>query len=690
MRGAFRYLTSAEYCTMRLLSLRRLAITVWLAWLGLLGLMAAMLAGRAWHPHFLPATTVLGVLIVAGLALVCGASWRIRRGPRRLHAFSCLLLGTAPLLFLAGHGLYGLRISYGREIPQNLPLKLLIPLGESLMDLEARFRYPIRTAGEKVVMISTPVADAGAQVAAMDRHVRALEARLGRTTPGTIHWVRGPLLGVQGGHAVFGLCLGTLPASGPVDAEALSALDRHEVAHCVLNSHSSPSMNPPALLTEGWAEANSGHDPYDLARRAWESQTRGDDYTLGQLTGPDWYNRHEWPVYRQGAMLVNILLERFGPDRFLELYTTCRPATFDADCRRILGVSVDELDALYRTDIARLMGGAPTLAGLLRHLKADPKVGHAAWQSFLDEYLPEVERLLAPYANVRLTSAYRFSTTDPSGKTTESETHSELRRSGPYRSLHFRSKDREEVELAHPRQSLEAQRKASSDTWEIREFPTMSPERSYRRILAAIDRREMFTKMAAALLWFVEDLQDRVDISAIVVARLERFTEGGRRFVRIRFEDRSPAGGVPFRSFTVVLSADDHFAVRSDEVERSGGGKLLGEFAYDLRDGVPVVRSLRNVSTEADGTRTTSLVAIVDRRFEPTPEDQFSPERLLAGAPVRTVIEPDPFASDPVTFASWYWVLLVAGALCLVAGVAAGLGVRSGDRWEDRMPAPGS
>src|SRR5207248_7128628 len=140
-----------------------------------------------------------------------GASWRIVRGPRRAYALSCLLLGGAPLLFLAGHFLYGLNVAAGREIPLNLPLKLLMPLGESLMDLEARFRYPQRTAGAKVVMIATPVADARAQVAAMDRHVGALEARLGRTTAGTVHWVRGTLLGVQGGHAVLGLCLGSRP-----------------------------------------------------------------------------------------------------------------------------------------------------------------------------------------------------------------------------------------------------------------------------------------------------------------------------------------------------------------------------------------------------------------------------------------------------------------------------------------------
>ena len=45
------------------------------------------------------------------------------------------------------------------------------------------------------------------------------------------------------------------------DAEGLSAADRDEVAHCVLMSHCSARFQPPALLTEGWAQANQGDDP---------------------------------------------------------------------------------------------------------------------------------------------------------------------------------------------------------------------------------------------------------------------------------------------------------------------------------------------------------------------------------------------------------------------------------------------
>ena len=146
----------------RLLSLPVLAIATRASCLALLGLLGIMLAVRARHPHFLPVTCVLAMALVAGLGLIVGALWRIVRGPGRREALSWLLLGSAPLWFLGGSVFYGLAIGNSRQIPINLAIMLMAPLGESMMDLEARFRYPRRTVGEKVVMISTamPVEEA--------------------------------------------------------------------------------------------------------------------------------------------------------------------------------------------------------------------------------------------------------------------------------------------------------------------------------------------------------------------------------------------------------------------------------------------------------------------------------------------------------------------------------------------------
>ncbi len=250
----------------RFLSLPGLAVAVWIACLALVGLLGGMLVVRSWHPHFLPVTAMLALVLIAGLALIIASSWRIVRGPDRRRALACRLIGTAPLWFLAGSFLYGLALGSGRKVPLTHAVKMLAPLAESVMDLEARFRYQQRTAGEKVVMISEPMpeAEARAQVAAMDRHIRALEARLGRPTAGTVHWARGPLLGIEN-RAIFGLCMGSRPGEARADAEGLAEVDRHEVAHCVLTSHCKAWFDPPSVLTEGWAEANQGSDPIDQA-----------------------------------------------------------------------------------------------------------------------------------------------------------------------------------------------------------------------------------------------------------------------------------------------------------------------------------------------------------------------------------------------------------------------------------------
>ena len=256
-------------------------------------------------------------------------------------------------------------------------------------------------------MISTPMpeTEARALVAAMDRHVRALEARLGRTTRGTIHWVRGPLLGHRASR--HDRPLPGEPAGpgggrcrGPVrDRPPRGRALRARPARC------SARFDPPALLTEGWAEANQGTDPVDQARSARDNLSLGTGFSLRQLTGPEWYDRHDWPVYLHGAPLVNFLLRRFGPERFLQLYTTCSQSTFESDCRRILGLDLDGLDAAYRADVERMADSAGSIEQRrLERLRLAPGVDAAEWKAFLADYFAAAARMLAPYHHIRLTT----------------------------------------------------------------------------------------------------------------------------------------------------------------------------------------------------------------------------------------------------------------------------------------------
>jgi len=653
----------------RLFWLPRLVIAVWLSWLALLGLLAGMLiGGAAWHPHFLPVTAVLGALIAAGTVLVGRAAWQIARGPRRHEAVSCLLLGVAPLAFLAGHVFYAVSIGDGRYIPLDVPLKLLIPLAESVMDLEARIRYPQWTLGDKVVMLSTPVANARAQVAAMDRHVRQLEARLGRPTRGSIHWARGPLLGLQG-RADFGHCMGSGPDTDPV-ADGLAPVDRHEVAHCVLLSHCPPEFDPPAILTEGWAEANSGRDRVELAKAAWVRHLAGDDLSLRDFVGPDWYYRSELPAYFQGAPLVNYILDRYGPDRFVLLYTTCGRSTFADDCRRILGVSLDELDAAYQAEVEQLATRDETLERLER-LELGASVTAADWKAFLAEAVSTAARFRSALDHIRLTAAITEVLPDGERRVETESQRLYVMRSGPIRSLRFRWPDSETAYLAHPQQSFQARRIEPNGPWQIEDNPKLDPERAYRSALATIDRLEESTLQPPALGSLSQDLENNGS-QHLVVTRLERFTLWTRPFVHLRIEDHSPADRIaPWRAVSYVLAADDLLAVRSCEYEDTGskGYRLRTEVAYDRHDGIPVLRSIDLCLTSPEGSKRQSKVAVVERQFGPVPDEEFAPERLLDGPRAHKVVEHVPLPENARSFADWYWVLLIVGAVCLVGGI---------------------
>ena len=666
----------------RILSLQGLVVAVWVACLALMVLLGGILVGRFWHPHFLPVTLALAVVALAAVGFVAGTSWRIIRGPGRRRALSWLLTGAAPLWFLAGFFLYGAAISSSRHLPLTFAVKLLMPLAESLMDLDARFRYSQRTYGARVVMISppSPDAEARAQVAAMDRHIRALEARLGRTTSGTIHWARGPLLGLWG-RAILGLCMGTTQGEAPADADGLCTMDRHEVAHCVLSSLCSEWSDPPALLIEGWARANQGIDPVMLAYTVRESLDDGSAPSLRQLAGPDWYNRHEEPAYSPGAVLVNFLLRRFGTEKFLELYNTCRQATFEADCRRILGLDLDGLDAAYRAEIDRLVSDAGPIERVrLERLRLGPGVDMAGWKAFLADYFAAAERLLAPYHHARLSTAFEESATDGEGQTDRIESQISSLRSGELARLVRRGFGGELALLAHPRRSIVARRAAPGEPWELAGGSGRTPDQFHRNVLRRMDDHDLAGRPAAGLVDLAQSLPSFRQIDAFVVAALERFTDGDGPRVRIRIENGSPGPGrLDWRAITYVLAADDLYAVQSQRTEGEGpdGRTYQATYTYDRHHGIPVLRSVRAAFESPSGSRGTSELKVLERQFGPIAEEEFDPDRFLDGPQVKEA-PPAAAVDEPSRLQRWYWLPLPIGALGLLAGAAIAIGLRRG------------
>src|SRR3989442_10860245 len=116
------------------------------------------------------------------------------------------------------------------------------------MEADARFFCPHRVETRRLVMFHAGVATPDADAAAMERHVAAIEAEMGRPLRAKIYWVRGTSFG-QGGMAAFGLCLGSdrsAAGGGPDDP----ALVPHppELAPAGMNQHERPGADGPRFL----------------------------------------------------------------------------------------------------------------------------------------------------------------------------------------------------------------------------------------------------------------------------------------------------------------------------------------------------------------------------------------------------------------------------------------------------------
>jgi hypothetical protein len=431
------------------------------------------------------------------------------------------------------------------------------------------------------------------------------------------------------------------------------------------------------MLTEGWARANQGVDAATLAYRVRADLEDGKGLTLRQLTGPDWYDRHEEPAYFQGATLVNFLLRRFGPEAFLKLYTSCRPSTFDSDCRRILGLDLDGLDAAYRTEIDRLISQAPPVERLrLERLRLGPGVEVADWKAFLTDYFEAAGQMLAPFRHARLTAVCTRSAINSENQREVSTDEVRVVRSGEFASFRRRSSGDELALLSHPRRSIAADRSAPDEPWVLEDGSKLTPPQLRHRILDRIDELDEAGRRSAVLIALADDLPGFRELDAFVVTTLEHLTESGRPRVRVRVENRSPTSNLlRWRADTFVLAVDDLYAAQSERVEGVGPGNKTYQtnFSYDRREGTPVLRSMQTLEDLPDGSHWRSEVKVVERQFGPISEEDFDPERFLDG-PQKKETQCDLDADEPSLLQRWYWLTFVLGALGLFGGTALSLG----------------
>ncbi|MCA9261321.1 MAG: hypothetical protein KDA61_19030 [Planctomycetales bacterium] len=312
---------------------------VWAAWATWGAVAAAVIVAYAlWRtgnmrPHGAWAVITGAGLGGAVLLLTLALLWGLLRGPRRTAAFAWGLLGMTPLVWI---GVYfaelAIRGQTREPLDFNAPLRLAATWIASAMDAEARWRFPRWTPGRYAVLMDDGATlDAERLVAEMDEHFEAMAALLGQPIPdATFPWVRGWLAG-QSRRAIgaWALC-----ADDSHPAE-LTYLDRHEAAHTLITLMCGPDQYPPCLLIEGWAESQSV-DRGDMLRQLQRFVESKNVYSLKELID-DWYVTDDGPVYWEGGPFVLYLLERFGGEKFFELYSSVRRASFYADCQRILG-----------------------------------------------------------------------------------------------------------------------------------------------------------------------------------------------------------------------------------------------------------------------------------------------------------------------------------------------------------------
>jgi len=369
-----------------------LALWIWLAVLFLLSVSFLFWRIGYIRPHAVWA--VLSLVFIAAPLVGLGAtvSWRLAKGPHRLQAIGWLLIGLTPLVWLGSYFAdLSIRAETREAIAISTPLRVVMTWVSSVMDVEARWRYSRWVRGRHVILLDRgETQEAERLVAEMDAHIQSMAEQLGQPIPDCeFPWVKGPLLG-QNGRAILSWAL-----CGQDESQSeLTYLDRHEIAHTFITAISGVHQYPPFVLIEGWAESQS-KDRETMIRVLHDRRQEGQSYSLQELVDSSWYSTGKGPVYWEGGPLVIYLMEHYGPEKFFELYSGVRRATFHVDCQSILDESWQTIESKFwpwlaaeAESRARAKEEESLALGIITESKihlAD-SVNSGDWQEFVEGY----------------------------------------------------------------------------------------------------------------------------------------------------------------------------------------------------------------------------------------------------------------------------------------------------------------
>ena len=360
-------------------------IVIWLAWIAIVAWSYWIVVRQELHPRALPLLVLLTVVFGGAMILFIRFGIALIRMRERCAALGTFCCGTLPVWLLVLHGGYVYLTSVQRWIEISPVTLMLLPTASVFGEIEANLRYTDHTEGERVVMHHNGLRDAQQSVAAADEFLAHLESLLKTPQRAKVNWIRGSILG-RDGFSFGAFSMGSSNAD-----EILSILDRHELAHFAINQHLALNSRPSMLLVEGWAEVSSvdKNDAEQLEQYAWIER----EYTpsISELAGPAWASIDAGPVYTQGGPFVDQLLKDFGGEKFFELYFHSKPATFDADCQRILGVSLASLQQRFEERVGRWSDGM-RLRQLLATMTVADGVDRDEWIRFIDVYAGAIDK----------------------------------------------------------------------------------------------------------------------------------------------------------------------------------------------------------------------------------------------------------------------------------------------------------
>lgn len=329
-------------------------LTLWGSFLAMHGYYFLSDLSGALHPSWVPLACFLAVQVLSLLVLLCGGLWRMLRGPRRLKAFALVLWGLLP-----GFIWYS-QVSITYEILQLTRTQHVDfhwycltagPIGAAVLDAKVAM-LPHRLDGRKVRMFyDDSIADPQRDLEMMEQFIAKEEKFLGVEMPDTMHWVRASLFG-EDGFAMNGMAVAR--PDPQQESIGMGFADYHEASHVIISNRFSfdeyRGRHPSVLMIEGWAQARSctwGQ----LASECLYLLEYGEPLSLRELISPDLYYRPELRVYLHGGPLVYVLLQKCGPEKFYEFYTTTTQDTFEQDFQRIFGLSLEQAEEMYLAEV---------------------------------------------------------------------------------------------------------------------------------------------------------------------------------------------------------------------------------------------------------------------------------------------------------------------------------------------------